>query len=114
MLGYRTTAEPDVQRWGPQPYEGRLSVLLQEFPAYTVAELERADWLTLSRILDYRRAQDAIRLFNGGAKGFEELSKREDLTTILLELGRAQAGQDVELGQMLAAKRAEWKDEDED
>ena len=32
-----------MQRWGPQPYEGRLSVLLQEFPAYTVEALEAAD-----------------------------------------------------------------------
>lgn len=103
-----------MQRWGPQPYEGRLSVLLQEFPGYTVESLERADWLALEAILDYRRAQEAIRLFNGGAAGFEELSKREDLTGILLELGRAQAGPGVQLDQMLAAKRAEWREEDEE
>ena len=40
-----------MQRWGPQPYEGRLSVLLQEFPAYTVEALEAADWPTLEAIL---------------------------------------------------------------
>lgn len=65
-------------------------MLLQEFPSYTVETLLEADWLELERILDYRRARLAIDLFNQGEKGFEQLSEREDLLALLLELGRAQ------------------------
>lgn len=114
LLGYRTTAEPDVERRGPQPPEGILSVLLQEFPAYTLRELLDEDWLTLEQILDYRRAKLAIDLFNGGEQGLAELAKREDLTAILLEMGRAQAGDGLTLQHMLANKAAETDEDDDD
>lgn len=114
LLGYRTTAEPDVERRGPRPPEGLLSVLLQEFPAYTLETLKEADWGELEKILDYRRARLAIDLFNGGEKGFEELAKREDLTSILLEMGRAQGGDGLTIEQMLANKAAERGDEDDE
>lgn len=89
-------------------------MLLQEFPAYTLEEIERADWRKLMAILDYRRAQAAIDLFNGGRHGMEQLEKRPDLTAILLEMGRAQAGGALTLDQMLANKAVEHDDEDED
>ena len=91
-----------------------MSVLLQEFPAYTPETLEQADWLRLEKILDYRRAKLSIDLFNGGGKGLEQLAKREDLTAILLEMGRAQAGDGLTLDQMMANKAAETDDEDDD
>lgn len=81
-----------MQRWGPQPPEGVLSVLLQEFPSYTVSELLEEDWLILEQILDYRRARYAVELFNGGERGFEQLQQRADLLELLLEMGRAQGG----------------------
>jgi len=105
ILGYRTTAEPDVQRWGPQPTEGVLSVLLQEFPAYRVSELLAEDWLVLEQILDYRRAQHAVELFNAGERGFEQLQKRPDLLDLLLELGRAQGGPATTLDDVIGALR---------
>ncbi len=99
---------------GPQPPEGVLSVLLQEFPGYTLEGLLAADYRALISILDYRRAQVAIDLFNGGRHGIEQLQKRPDLCEILLEMGRAQAGTNaLTLDHMLANKAAE-SDEDED
>lgn len=74
----------------------------------------QADWQGLMAILDYRRARRAIDLFNDGAKGFDELQKRPDLVQILVEMGRAQAGPDVTIGEMLAAKQATWTEDDED
>lgn len=104
-----------MQRWGPQPPEGVLSVLLQEFPAYTVETLEAADWLKLERILDYRRAQYAVELFNGGERGFEQLQKRHDLLDLLLELGRAQGGPATTLDDVLGALREQQpKGDDQD
>jgi len=104
-----------VQRWGPQPYEGRLSVLLQEFPAYTVEALEAADWPTLEAILDYRRGLHAIRLFNDGDRGFEQLQKRPDLLDLLLEMGRSQGGPATTLDDVLGALREQQpKGDDED
>lgn len=94
-----------MQRWGPQPYEAALSTLLQEFPAYTLETLERANLPTLLAILDYRRAQEAIRLFNDGERGFEQLQKRPDLLDLLLELGRAQGGPATTLDDVLGALR---------
>ena len=84
-------------RWGPQPRAGVYSVLLHEFPAYTLEELKQANYRELIEVLDYRRARLAIDLFNGGEKGFEELAGRPDLMQLLLEMGRAQAG--VEIGE---------------
>jgi len=112
-LGYETSAAPGVVRKGPQPIEGIESVLLQEFPSYTLEALRAADWLALERILDYRRAQAAIDLFNDGSKGLAALRERPDLTAILLEMGRAQAGAGLTLDHMLAVKAAE-RDEDDD
>lgn len=103
LLGFQTTAEPGVLKFGPQPYEGIESVLLQEFPAYTRETLADADWLGLERILDYRRASTAIELFNSGEKGFEVLSKRPDLMTMLLDMARAQGGADVSQGALTKA-----------
>lgn len=104
-----------MQRWGPQPPEGVLSLLLQEFPAYTVETLEAADWLKLERILDYRRAQYAVELFNGGERGFEQLQKRHDLLDLLLELGRAQGGPATTLDDVLGALREQQpKGDDQD
>lgn len=65
-------------------------------------------------ILDYRRAQAAIDLLNGGSRGFDELRKREDLAAILVEMGRAQSGSGLTLDVMLANKAAETPDDDED
>lgn len=105
ILGYRTTAEPEVQRWGPQPPEGVLSVLLQEFPSYRVGDLLAEDWLVLEQILDYRRARYAVELFNGGERGFEQLQQRPDLLDLLLELGQAQGGPATTLEDVLGALR---------
>lgn len=91
-----------------------MSVLLQEFPAYTLEELEQADYRKLAAILDYRRAQAAIDLFNGGKRGLEQLEKRPDLAAILLEMGRAQAGAALTLDHMLTAKAAEQPDEEDE
>lgn len=82
-----------------------MSVLLQEFPAYRVSELLREDWLVLEQILDYRRAQHAVELFNAGERGFEQLQKRPDLLDLLLELGRAQGGPAATLDDVLGALR---------
>lgn len=87
---------------------------MDELPAYTLDELKAADWGELERILDYRRARAAIRLFNGGEKGLAELARRPDLTEILLEMGRAQAGDGLTLDHMLANRAAEAADEDDD
>lgn len=65
-------------------------------------------------MLDYRRAKLAIDLFNAGEHGYEELAKRADLTSILLEMGRAQGGDGLTIEQMLANKAAERDDEDDD
>lgn len=89
-------------------------MLLKEFPAYTVEEIERADYRKLVAILDYRRAETAIDLFNGGRAGLEQLEKRPDLAAILLEMGRAQAGTPaLTLDHMLSTKAAA-AEEDED
>lgn len=114
LLGYRTTAEPEVLKRGPQPREGVLSVLLQEFPAYTLGQLLAEDSLALEQILDYRRARLAIDLFNQGKQGFEQLAAREDLMAILLELGRAQGGPDVTLDNVYDALRSQRPEKDDD
>lgn len=88
-------------RWGPQPPEGMLSVLLHEFPAYTLEALLEADMLALERIIDFRRASTAIDLFNGGDRGREQLAKREDLMALLLEMGRAQNGDGYTLADVM-------------
>lgn len=104
-----------MQRWGPQPPEGVLSVLLQEFPSYTVSELLEEDWLILEQILDYRRARYAVELFNGGERGFEQLQQRPDLLDLLLELGQAQGGLATTLEDVLGALREQQpKGGDED
>lgn len=87
---------------------------MQEFPAYTLEEIERADWRKLTAILDYRKAQVAIDLFNGGRPGLEQLEKRPDLALILTEMGRAQAGPALTLDHMLAVKAAETPDDEDD
>lgn len=99
---------------GPQPPEGLLSGLLQEFPAYTVETLLAADWLTLERILDYRHARLAIDLFNGGPQGVEQLGNRPDLTDLLLELGKAQAGEQTRLQDVYGALKAQQPDTQDD
>jgi len=103
-----------VLRWGPQPPEGVLSVLLQEFPAYTVSGLLREDWLTLERILDYRRARLAIDLFNGGQRGQAELAERDDLMGLLLEMGRAQNGDGYTVADVMAGLNQARPEKDED
>lgn len=90
-----------------------MSALLLEFPAYTLETLERADLPTLLAILDYRRAQEAIRLFNDGERGFEQLQKRPDLLDLLLELGRAQGGPATTLDDVLGALREQQPKGDE-
>ncbi len=84
-----------------------LSALLQEFPAYTLESLLEADYRALIAILDYRRAQVAIDLFNGGRHGLEQLQKRADLCEILLEMGRAQSGAGLTMDHLIANKTAE-------
>lgn len=101
-------------RWGPQPAEGVLSVLLQEFPAYTVSELLREDWLILERILDYRRARLAIDLFNGGQRGRAELAERDDLMALLLDMGRAQNGDGYTVADVMAGLEQARPEKDED
>lgn len=56
---------------------------------------ERQNWRTVQAILDFRNARHAIDLFNGGSKGREELAKYPDLNALLLEMSRAQAGDDA-------------------
>lgn len=102
-----------MQRWGPQPPEAVLSVLLQEFPSYTVETLQAADMLALEQIIDYRRAQLAIDLFNGGRNGAEELGKRPDLTALLLEIAKAQGGDETELDDVYRTLKAQQPDDDE-
>lgn len=66
------------------------------------------------KILDYRRASYAVELFNGGELGFEQLSKRPDLTELLLELARAQQGAGATLDGVFADLRAQRQGDDED
>lgn len=44
----------------------------------------------MQRILDYRNAQAALRLFNGRTEDREQLAQQPALMNILLELNRAQ------------------------
>ena len=90
--------------------------MLQEFPAYTVEALLEADWLTLERILDYRRARVAVDLFNEGDRGREQLAQREDLMSLLLEMGRAQNGDSYTLADVMTGleqARPEKGDDDD-
>lgn len=73
-----------------------------------------ADWLQLERILDYRRARLAIDLFNDKRDGMKRLAERPDLTEILLEMGRAQAGDATSLTDVYESIRAgRPRDEDD-
>jgi hypothetical protein len=55
----------------------------------------REDWMLVRRVLDYRNAQAARDLFNAGPKGFEQLAKSPGLVTLMLEMTRAQTGNDA-------------------
>lgn len=103
-----------MQRWGPQPQEVFESILLQEFPAYTLEELRQADYQSLARIVDYRRARLAIDLFNGGRQGAEQLGKRPDLTALLLEMGKAQGGQQTTIDDVYGTLKAQRTDDDDE
>ncbi len=90
-----------------------MSVLLQEFPAYTVETLLQADILALEQIIDFRRARTAIDLFNSGRQGAEQLGKRPDLTALLLEIAKAQDG-GAELDDVYRTLKAQQTDDEEE
>lgn len=91
-----------------------MSVLLQEFPAYTVSGLLREDWLILEQIMDYRRARLAIDMFNGGERGRGQLAERDDLMSLLLEMGRAQNGDGYTVADVMAGLEQARPEKDDD
>lgn len=113
LLGYELTSDPGVIRYGPQPREGILSVLLQEFPAYTLGELLAEDWPSLVAILDYRRAKSALDLFNGGKDGAARLQEHPDLLELLLEMARAQSPE-VTLDDLLSDLEGKRRKDDDE
>ncbi len=89
-------------RYGPQPYEGILSVVCDAFHcAPDVAE--RQSWRTVKAILDYRLAEAAVRAFNDADAGMETMKQCPQFAQILAEMQRA-AGDD---GATEEAMRAE-------
>lgn len=78
-------------KFGPRPPEGLISTICDEFGC-TPDVAMRQDALVVEQVVTYRRARDAIRLFNAGKDGADELAKHPELLDLLLDLSRAQAG----------------------
>ncbi len=76
---------------GPRPPEGLISTICDEFTCTPDVAI-RQDALLVEQIMTYRRARDAIRLFNAGKDGAEQLAQHPELLDLLLDLSRAQAG----------------------
>lgn len=78
-------------KFGPRPPEGLISKICDEFGCTPDVAL-RQDALVVEQVMTYRRARDAIRLFNAGKDGADELARHPELLDLLLDLSRAQAG----------------------
>lgn len=76
---------------GPRPPEGLISAICAEFGC-TPTEAQQQDALLVEQVMTYRRARDAVSLFNGGKKGAAELQQHPELLDLLLDLSRAQTG----------------------
>lgn len=77
-------------KFGPRPPEGLVSAVCEEFGC-TPEEAIRQDARLVEQVVTYRRARDAIRLFNAGKDGAEQLAQHPELLDLLLDLSRAQA-----------------------
>lgn len=91
--------ESDV-RWGPQPYEGYLSVVCEAFGC-TPDIAERQHQPTVHRILEYRAARQAVDLFNGSPETRKILSQRPELQQLLIDMHRAQSGAEMTTDQLM-------------
>lgn len=104
LFGFGTTAAPGKILYGPQPYEALVSEVCTTFgcvPSVAVQE----DVALVRAVIDYRNAQAARDWLNEGEKGFEELAKHPQVLSLLLDMTRAQQGQDLTMAQMLALYR---------
>ena len=91
-----------MERYGPQPPEGVLSVVCQEFGCLP-SQAQAEDWHDVEKVMDYRRAILARDLINDGGRGFEQLQKRPDLLQLLLDISRAQTGSDMSMHDLMTA-----------
>lgn len=89
LIGYRTTAEPDLLQFGPQPYEGLVSEVCTAF-GICPCHAETENYPLITAILDYRNAKHAIELMNRGGDGFDQLAKHPYLGELLLRMLKAQ------------------------
>lgn len=89
--------------WGPQPYEGIISVICEAFHI-SPAEAERQEWPLVEAVLDYRSAEQAKDIFNGKDKklAFDLLTKNPHLLRILSRMNRAQRGLPLDGGHNIA------------
>jgi hypothetical protein len=94
LIGYVTTAEPDVRRTGPQPVEAVVAEVCAAFGC-TPSQALREEWTLVSRVLEYRNAREALRLFNGGPTGLAQLQQQPQLVALLLAMTRAANGDDT-------------------
>ena len=90
-------------RWGPQPFEGMISVVCESFgigPVEAMRNLER-DEMLVHAVLDYRSAERAKELFDAKGKdekaqAFKAFEDNPGLLRILSKMARAQRGQPIE------------------
>jgi hypothetical protein len=102
LLGYSTSEEPSIVRWGPQPWEGYISDVCVMFG---IGPVEALDAITkapnlVDAIADYRAARRAVEEFSADgkenkARAFAVLEKNPGLVRIIGMMHRAQAGAKV-------------------
>lgn len=100
MLGFETDGKPGTVQFGPQPYEGRISVICEAFGC-TPAAAEEQDPALVDAVLDYRHALIAKRLWSATTakeqgRNFEILAENTHLLVLLGRMRRAQTGEPLD------------------
>lgn len=101
LIGYSTDTDP-VTRYAQQPWIGEVSDVCEMFGCLPDGggALDQDPWL-VQRIAEYRAARAAADLYHQGPKGVRALMDRPPLVDLLLEMLKAQLGQDVTADQVV-------------
>lgn len=91
-------------RYGPQPFEGLVSAVCQEFTIAPDVAI-RQDWPMVQAVMEYRRASEAMALVRAPAaerdRAFRVLTESPGMLELLAKLHRAQTGQPLEGGDLV-------------